>query len=371
MALQNISCEEVVMKAAVCYEFGKPLVVEEIDIDPPQRGEVKVRLVTTAVCHSDIHDIRGDFGGELPFVPGHESAGYVEEVGEGVTSVKPGDPVVASLLSSCGKCFYCVTGRPHMCEAQWPLDKDSRLRDKQGKRLRKVMKMGSFAEHIIVTESQVVPVPEEMPLDRAALLACGVITGFGAVVNRAQVEPLSSVVVIGTGGVGLNSVQGAAISGAYPVIAVDISDFKLAAARDFGATHTVNAGSKDAVETVKKLTSGRGADYVFVTVGSIAAIRQGFSMSAPRGVTVVVGLPPVKESIALSPFEFAKSERTLTGSHMGTTRLSIDIPRLVALYQAGRLKLDELITGRYPLEQINEAIESVERGEALRNVIMF
>jgi S-(hydroxymethyl)glutathione dehydrogenase/alcohol dehydrogenase len=210
-----------------------------------------------------------------------------------------------------------------------------------------------------------------MPLDRAALLACGVITGFGAVVNRAQVEPRSSVVVIGTGGVGLNSVQGAAISGAYPIIAVDMLDSKLAAARSFGATHTVNAGSKDAIEAVKQLTSGRGAEYVFVTVGSTAAIRQGFSMSAPRGTTVIVGLPPVKENLTFSPLEFIKDERTLTGSYMGTTRLSVEIPQLVALYQAGRLKLDELITGRYPLEQINEAIESVERGEALRNVIMF
>jgi S-(hydroxymethyl)glutathione dehydrogenase/alcohol dehydrogenase len=370
-ALQNILYREVMMKAAVCYEFGKPLVIEDVDIDPPQKGEVKVRLNTTAVCHSDIHDIRGDFGGELPFVAGHESAGYVEEVGENVTLVKPGDPVVVSLLASCGRCFYCMTGRPHMCEAEWPLDKESRLRGKRGQSLRKMVKVGGFAEYVIVAESQAVPVPKDMPLDRAALLACGVITGFGAVVNRAQVEPRSSVIVVGTGGVGLNSVQGAAISGAYPVIAVDVSDSKLEAAREFGATHTVNAGRKDAIEAVKQLTSGRGADYVFVTVGSTAAMRQGFLMSAPRGMTVMVGLPPAGESLTFSPFEFIKDERTLTGSFMGTTRLRVEIPQLVALYQAGQLKLDELITGRYPLEQINEAIESVERGEALRNVIVF
>lgn len=359
------------MKAAVCYEFGKPLVIEEVDIDPPQKGEVKVRLHTTAICHSDIHDIRGDFGGELPLVAGHEAAGCVEEVGESVTLVKPGDPVVVSLLASCGRCFYCMTGRPHMCEAEWSLDKESRIRDKRGHSIRKMVKVGGFAEYVIVTESQVVPVPKEMPLDRAALLACGVITGFGAVVNRAQVEPRSSVVVIGTGGVGLNSVQGAAISGAYPVIAADISESKLESARMFGATHTVNAGRDDAIEEIKKLTSGRGADYVFVTVGSMAAIRQGLLMSAPRGMIVIVGLTPIKESLSISPFQLIFGERTLTGSYMGTTRLRVEVPQLVTLYQTGRLKLDELITGRYPLEHINEAIESVERGEALRNVIVF
>ncbi len=359
------------MKAAVCYEFGKPLVVEEVDIEPPRKGEVKVRMAATAVCHSDIHVIRGDIPLPLPFIAGHESAGYIEEVGEGVTSVKLGDPVVASLLASCGKCLYCRTGRSHMCEAQWYRDKESPFRSKEGKSLLQMTKIGSFGEYTILHESQVVKIPEDMPHDRASLLACGVITGFGAVVNRAKVEVMSSCVIVGTGGVGLNSVQGAALSGAYPVIAVDMLDTKLEAARAFGATHTVNAGSDDAIDAVKKITGGRGADYVFVTVGSIAAIRQGFLMSAPRGMTVMVGLPSIKETMSFSPFEFIKDERVLTGSYMGTTQLQLEIPKLVALYQNGILKLDELITGRYSLEQINEAIESVERGEALRNVIIF
>jgi S-(hydroxymethyl)glutathione dehydrogenase/alcohol dehydrogenase len=211
-----------------------------------------------------------------------------------------------------------------------------------------------------------------MPMDRASLLACGFITGFGSVVNRAQVKPLSSVVVIGVGGVGLSAVQGAAFSGAHPIIAVDILDYKLEAARTFGATHTVNsAKEKDPVEAVKQLTAGRGADYVFITVGSAAAIKQGFLMSGPRGMTVIVGLPPPKESLSFSPMEFTFGERVLTGSQMGSTHLKVDVPKLVALYQAGRIKLDELITDRYPLERINEAIEAVEKGEALRNVIVF
>ena len=359
------------MKAAVCYEFGKPLVVEEVTLDPPQRGEVKIRLAATGICHSDIHDIKGELPGPLPFVGGHECAGYVAELGEGVTSVKPGDPVVVTFLSPCGKCVYCVSGFPHLCQAEWRLDRESPLRNRRGQRLAAKVKVGGFAEYVVVEECQVVRIPGDMPIDRAALLACGVITGFGAVVNRMQVKALSSVVVIGAGGVGLNAIQGAAFVGAYPVIAVDILDTKLAATRTFGATHTVNASKEDAVNAVRRLTSGRGADYVFVTLGSIAAIRQGFAMTGPRGAAVIIGLPPASEKLTLAPLEFVRDERTLTGCFMGSVRPSIDIPHLVELYQAGRLKLDELITGRYPLEKINEAIASTERGEALRNVIVF
>lgn len=357
------------MKAAVCYEFGKPLVVEEVDIDHPHKGEVKVRIGATAICHSDIHAIKGELGGSVPFVPGHEAAGYVEEIGDGVTSVKAGDTVVVSLLTSCGCCFYCRTGRSYLCEADWPLSRERRLHNKRGEGLRAMVRVGSFAEYVIVDQSQLVVVPEEIPIDRAALLACGVITGFGAVVNRAQVKPLSSVVIIGIGGVGLNSVQGAAFSGAYPVIAVDVLDYKLEAARTFGATHTVRADDKDAVKQVQQLTGGRGADYVFITVGSTAAIQQGYSMSGPRALIVVVGLAPRTEKLTVPTF--FGGERMLTSSIMGTTRLSVDVPRLVALYQGGRLKLDELITKRYSLGRINQAIASVEKGEALRNVIMF
>ena len=358
------------MKAAVCYEFNKPLVIEELDMDKPRKGEVKVRLAATAVCHSDIHFINGDLGGKVPFVPGHESSGYVDEVGEGVTSVKVGDPVVVSLLRTCGECLYCRTGRPNMCEAKWPLDTESRIRNKKGQAVGHGIRVGSMAEYAMVDRSQVVPIPANMPMDRAALLACGVITGFGAVVNRAKVQPLRSVVVIGVGGVGLNSIQGAAISGAYPIIAVDMVDSKLEAARRFGATHTVNGSKeKDPVAVVKEMTSGRGADYVFVTVGVTAAVRQGLSMLGRQGMEVIVGL--ATDALSSSPMEYIDGEKMLTGSFMGTTNLSVDVPKLVTLYQAGLLKLDELITGRYPLAKVNEAIDSVKKGEALRNVIVF
>jgi S-(hydroxymethyl)glutathione dehydrogenase/alcohol dehydrogenase len=296
------------MKAAVCYEHGKPLVVEDISIDPPGKREVKVRMAATAICHSDIHVLRGELIPQVPIVAGHESSGYIEEIGEGVTSVNPGDPVVIALVANCGHCHHCLTGLPHLCQFEWPLKTQSRLHNKKGQSLAQMVKVGSLAEYTI---------------------------------------------------------------GTYPVIAVDILDSKLEAAKKFGATHNVNAKMGDPIKAVQDLTSKRGADYIFITVGSVAAMQQGFKMSAPRGTTVLVGLPPPNDTLALSPFEFIGTERVLTGSFMGSTNLQVDIPMLVELYQSGKLKLDELITHRYSLEQVNEAIESVESGEALRNIIMF
>lgn len=359
------------MKAAVCYETGKPLVIEDVDIAPPEKGEVKVKMAATAVCHSDIHLIRGEIPWKIPCIPGHESAGYIEEVGEGVTTVKKGDPVVASLLISCGKCLYCTTGRPHLCNTTWRRDTESPYHNQKGEPLSQAFRIGSFGEYTILDESQVVKIPGDMPLDRASMLACGVITGFGAAVNRAKVRPMSSCVIIGVGGVGLNAIQGAAISGANPVIAIDISDKKLEAAKVFGATHTINSSKVDAVEAVKEMTDGLGADYVFITVGSVEALTQGFNMTANCGMTVAVGLPKMQDTITLSPFPFIMGERVLTGSFMGTTTLQTDIPKMIKLYQSGILKLDELITDHYPLEKINEAIDAVMEGKALRNIITF
>jgi S-(hydroxymethyl)glutathione dehydrogenase/alcohol dehydrogenase len=363
------------MQAAVCYEFGKPLVVDEVELDPPKKNEVRVRLAATAICHSDIHVIRGDLKerwGKLPYVAGHECAGYVEEAGENVTAFKPGDPVVAAVLRNCGECNFCKSGLPHLCMLMREPEAVSPLRNKKGQRLTRHEKLAGFSEEVLVDKTQLAKIPPDMPLDRAALLACAVITGFGAVVFRAQVKPFQSVAVIGTGGVGLNAIQGAAFAGAYPIIAVDVADSKLKAAGTFGATHTVNAGSTDAIDAVKRLTDGDGADNVFVTVGVADAIRQGFMMSGTRGTTYIVGLPPLeKSSFTFSAYDFIAREKNLGGVFLGSTNLSIDIPHLASLYQTGRLKLDELITNRYPLARINEAIESVERGEALRNVIIF
>jgi S-(hydroxymethyl)glutathione dehydrogenase / alcohol dehydrogenase len=358
------------VKAAICYEHKKPLVVEEINIDPPKKGEVKVKIAATAICHSDIHFFTGELPQPPPFVGGHESAGWVEEVGEGVTGFKKGDPVVLSLIVSCGKCKFCQTGRPNLCSSAFPMDTETRMHNKKGQDLAMLIKTASFAEYTIVDQSQLVKIPADMPMDSACLLACGVITGYGAVVNRAKVSPGSSCVIIGTGGVGLNSIQGAAISGAYPVIAVDVVDSKLEAAKKFGATHSINSKNVDAVKEVQQITGG-GADYVFITVGSCPAIVQGLDMCATGGMAVAVGLPNVTDTITLSSFPLTRFEKILTGSFMGGTVLQQEIPKLIALYKAGKLKLDELITHRFALEDINKAIDQVVKGEALRNVIIF
>src|SRR5437588_9381683 len=259
------------MRAAVCYEPGKPLIIEDIDIEPPQSGEVKVRLVATAICHSDIHALHGDWKANFPVVAGHEAAGIVEEVGENVTLTAPGENVVVSLLRSCGRCFYCMQGQSNLCNGTFALDTESRLHNKQGELIYQGIRTAAFAEYVIVDQSQVVTVPHTIPLEKAALLACGVITGVGAVVNTGQVKPGSCVVVIGLGGVGLNAVQGAVLAGASTIIAMDLIESKLEAAKIFGATHTLNAQQEALALQVRELTSGRGADYVFVTVGSTTA----------------------------------------------------------------------------------------------------
>jgi Zn-dependent alcohol dehydrogenase len=346
-------------------------VIEEISIEPPKAGEVKVRMAATAICHSDIHLIRGEWGGEVPVVAGHEGAGIVEQVGSGVGLVREGDHVVVSLLRACGRCRFCTTGAPHLCEGTFALQSESRLRNERGQTILQGIRTAAFAEYVIVDQSQLVPVPNAMPLESAALLACGVITGLGAVVNTAQVTAGSSVAVLGVGGVGLNAIQGARLVGAHPIIAIDLIDTKLQTALAFGATHTVSAMRDDVQTSVSEITGGRLADYVFVTVGNIAAAELAYSLTGKRGAIVFVGVPDWVSKVPIPMGLTIVSEKTITGSFMGTTRLSVDVPWLVALYEAKRLKLDELITARYALHQINEAIVSTESGAALRNVIIF
>ena len=359
------------MKAAVCYTHGQPLVVEDVTLEPPRFGEVKVRLVATGICHSDVHLIRGEWGGSTPVIAGHESAGIVEELGAGVTRVKVGDAVVVSLLRSCGCCDYCMAGSPYQCQGHYALDTDERIHNTRGELIYQGINVGGFAEYTVVDQSQLVRVPADMNLEAAALLACGVITGFGAAVNTGGVTQGSTVVVIGTGGVGLNAIQGAALAGARRVIAIDILESKLQAATRFGATHTINATQQDTSAEVQKMTNGQGADFVLVTVGSKAAIQQSFDLVRRSGTVVIAGLPPLEDAVTLPVFSFVTSSSRLMGSSMGSTRLQVDVPILIDHYQRGKLLLDELITGRYPLDRINEAIASTERGEALRNVIVF
>ncbi|MBN2239648.1 MAG: Zn-dependent alcohol dehydrogenase [Dehalococcoidales bacterium] len=359
------------MKAAVVNEHDKPLDIEDVVLADPKEGEVRVKIAATAICHSDVHDIKGELPGPTPFIPGHESAGYVDEVGPGVTAFKPGDPVMVSLLSSCGACYFCVTGLPHLCTEKFAPLPYARITKKDGSPIDQKGKVAGFAEYVLVSQSQLMKVPDGMPLTSACLMSCGVMTGFGAVINRAKVPPMKSVVVMGLGGVGINSIQGAAIAGAYPIIGVDVLDEKMENAKKFGATHGVNAKAEDAVKQIRELTDGRGADYVFVTVGAVSAISQGMDMTGVRGTTVVVGLPPIKDQLCFSPMGIIATEKSLIGGFMGSTNMKTDIPKMIDLYQAGILKLDELVTATYPLEKVNEAIESTASGKALRNVLVF
>jgi S-(hydroxymethyl)glutathione dehydrogenase / alcohol dehydrogenase len=363
------------MKAAICYEIGKPLVIEEVALDPPGKGEVKIRLAATAICHSDIHAIKGEHGNiQLPAIAGHEICGYVEETGESVTYVRPGDKVIASIIpEGCGQCYYCRVGLSSQCTTnRLFLYGKGKYVNKKGQRITQYAgAVAGFAEYATIPEVNLVKVPEDLPVDRACLLACGVISGFGAVLYRAKVAANSSIVVIGCGGVGLNAIQGAVFAGAYPVIAVDVRDKKLETAKVFGATHAVNARTeKDPIKKVHELTYGRGADTVIVAVAGIEILRQGFMMSARDGTTVIIGHGWGEQLSAFTPLDFMMGKK-LTGSAMGAVRLRIDIARLIELYRVGRLKLDELISGRYPFEKINEALASSEKGDVIRNVIMF
>jgi Zn-dependent alcohol dehydrogenase len=328
-------------------------------------------VVASGICHSDVNVVKGDERAQLPIILGHEAAGIVEEVGEGVTHIKPGDRVGAGLWRSCGHCFYCISGYPSNCETPHALDREIRAHDQKGDPVKLGMRVACWAEYAVVDHSQIVPIPDDMALETAALVGCGVITGVGAVINTAHVEAGSHVVVIGMGGVGVNAVQAARLAGARTIVGVDVLDAKLEVGRSFGATHLVNAAREDSVGAVRGLTEGRGADYVFVTAGNSKTMAQAFEMIRKRGTCVLIGLLPAGETAPLPVTRIALTEGRVIGSYLGSSRLNVMVPQLLDLYRQGRLKLDELVTARYQLDQINEAVEIVHRGEAVRNVIVF
>ena len=359
------------MRAAVCRVFGQPLTIEEIACDPPGAGEIEVKLAACAICHSDILYAEGAWGGELPAVYGHEAAGIVTKVGGGVLDLGPGDHVVVTLIRSCGHCQSCAAGAPVTCETPLPLDLKSPLRDRSGQPLVQGLRAAAFAEVVVVHASQAVAIPKDVPLDSAALIACGVITGIGAVTNTARLHLGETAVVIGAGGVGLNAIQGAALAGARSVIAIDTVPEKLKAARRFGATHALSAAEPALLQQIKTITGRPGADHVFVTVGVRAAFIQALSLASRSGSIVLVGMPASGVTIELDPGAIASDNQRILGSKMGGSVIHRDIPQIVALYRQGRLKLDELISNRFSLEQINEAIASSKSGTVLRNVIVF
>jgi S-(hydroxymethyl)glutathione dehydrogenase/alcohol dehydrogenase len=363
------------MKAAVLYEPNKPLVIEDLKLAPPKAGEVRVKVAANGCCHSDLHVMTGDMRMPLPIVLGHEGAGIVLEVGPGVSSVKEGDHVVLSFSPVCGHCFSCTQGAPHLCETRPKsmgtlLDGTTRLQ-KNGSEIFHFAFLASFAEETVVPESCAIKIRDDMPLDRACFVGCGTMTGVGAAINTAQVQPGTTVAVIGCGGVGLNVIQGAALAGARQIIAIDLLPNKLDFAKTFGATHFVNPAKDDAFKAVMDLTGGRGVDYGFEVISTAKTIELAFKMTARRGTCTIVGVSPEGARVSLNPNVFTMMEKRLIGSYYGSTRPRIDMPRLVELYLEKKIKIDELVSRTFSLDQVNEAYDLLKNGEVARSVVKF
>jgi Zn-dependent alcohol dehydrogenase len=362
------------MKAAVLNDYGAPLDLEEVQIDAPRAGEALVRIGATGVCHSDYHVIKGEWKYPLPMILGHEAAGVVEAIGAEVTGIKPGDHAVLSFRPACGVCRLCAMGRSVLCEGRTGerfkmFDGTARVH-RNGEDLQVLGRVGSFAEQVVVPAEQVVPVSKDVPMEVLALIGCAVTTGVGAVINAAKVEPGSTVAVIGCGGVGLNVIQGATLVSAGRIIAVDLLDNKLEYARQFGATDTVNAANGDAVERVRELTGG-GVDYAFEVIGNGKTVEQAIQMTRAAGTACIVGMAPQGTRSTFDPLMFVNKETKLIGTWYGSARPRIDFPRMIELVQQGKLKVKELISRRYTLDQINEGFERLGRGEVARGVIVF
>lgn len=350
---------------------NQPLTIEEVQVDLPKSHEVLVRTSAVGVCHSDLHHIEGLYPTDVPSVLGHESAGVVEKVGAEVSYVKPGDHVITCLSVFCGHCGMCTTGRPFSCAnpetARGP-DQAPRL-SQNGQPVNQFYELSSFAEQMLIHEHALVKVNPEMPLDRAALIGCAVTTGFGAVINTAAIEVGSTVAVIGCGGVGLSAINGAEIAGAGRIIAIDVKDSKLQLAKHFGATDTVDASRHDPVKAVKELTAG-GVEYSFEALGLKQTSEQAFQMLRRSGVATIIGMVPVGDMIEIHGADLLNDKR-LQGSNMGSNRFRVDMPRYVDFYLTGKLRLDDMISKRVSLQDINQAFDEMKGGEIARSVIVF
>ena len=360
------------MKAAVIYEPHVPLKVEELDLEDPKQDEVRVKLAGGGVCHSDYHRMDGHSAiGNSPLVMGHEGAGIVQKVGPGVTDLAPGDHVIFSLASPCGRCRNCTVGRPNLCEGHprggGTMPDGTTRFSKDG--VPYYHGLATFAEETVVLADSLVKIRDDIPVEKACLIGCGVMTGVGAVINRAKVEAGSMVAIFGCGGVGLNAVQGAVLAAASKIVAVDKLDFKLDKASEMGATHLVNADKEDPVKRVLEITDG-GADYAFEVIGFPEVVRQAFESIRPGGTAVMVGVPPQGADVAI-PAQPLFRDRTLMGNYYGSGRPRVDFPWLLDLYMDGRLKLDELITKYRPLEEINEAFDDMVKGITARTILTF
>jgi S-(hydroxymethyl)glutathione dehydrogenase/alcohol dehydrogenase len=363
------------MKAAVLYETNKPLVIEEVDIDPPKAHEVRVKVAAAGVCRSDLHFMKGEAIISTPAVLGHEGSAVVQEIGEGVTSVAPGDHVILCFAPYCGHCTSCLTGHPNRCDTHQQasgkmFDGTNRIHV-GGQDLTQMAKLACFAEEAIVPETGVAKIDASVPMGVAALIGCSVTTGVGTAIYSAEVTPGSTVAVIGCGGVGLNVVQGARIAGATRIIAVDINDAALEFAGKFGATDTVNAKHGDAVKAIRDLTGGAGVDYAFEAFGSSETITTAFEAARKGGTAVIAGLAPVGDPAAIDGVMLVRQEKTLKGAYYGASRPTLDFYRMLDMYQSGALDIDNLITRTYSLDQINEAYEELDRGVVGRGIIAF
>ena len=359
------------MKAAVLYATKAPLVVEDVELDEPSAGEVLVKLMAAGVCHSDWHIVKGEWSRHPPpIILGHEGAGIVEAVGPNVVNLHEGDHVILTLCANCGRCDVCQSGWPNLCEQR--VEPSSRPRVKAtGTPVDQLMGLGTFASYTVVPEIAAVRVDKDIPFAQAALVGCGVVTGVGAAMNTARVQPGAAVAVFGCGGVGLNCMQGSAIAGATTIIAVDLLDTKLELAREFGATHTVNSSREDPVERIKELTGGSGAHYAFEAIGLVEApFVQSIECTRRGGMTVWVGHAPDNTPVTIDAISLAY-EKTIRASLYGSARPQAEFPRLISLYKAGKLKLDELVSRRFSLDEINGAFEALGKGEVARSVIAF
>ncbi len=361
------------MKAAVMRANHAPLELEEVGIDDPGPGEVLLKTVASGICHSDLHVIEGSLPMPPPCILGHEPAGIVEAVGEGVVDFAPGDHVIGCLTSWCGVCKFCTEGRPYLCPTQFagrPEGSKPRLVDAKGDPLMQFANLSSFAEQMLCPQRSLVKIRDDMPLDRASLIGCGVTTGLGAALNTVHVRAGSSVVIIGCGGVGLAAIQGARIVGASRIIAVDAQSWKFDLARKCGATDCIDATDGDAVAAVHALTGG-GVDFAFECIGLVPTVQQAVAMTGRGGTTVLVGVVPITELVPVSAADLTLQEKKITGSYMGSNRFRFDMPKYIDFYLDGRLFLDEMISSRIALEDVNEAFDHMRKGEAARQVIVF
>ncbi|HEX4205904.1 MAG TPA: Zn-dependent alcohol dehydrogenase [Ktedonobacteraceae bacterium] len=365
-------------RAAVQYAPGEPIRVEEIELDPPGVHEVQVRMVAAGVCHSDYHVVTGELPSYLPMALGHEGAGIIEALGPGVTNYHVGDHVVLSFMPSCGICPACTSGHANLCDrgtARVPgalLEGTYRMHNQAGTNVGQFCFVSTFSEHTVVPDISLVPIHEHYALNRAVLVGCGVLTGVGAAIHRARVQPGSTVAIVGVGGVGTNIVQGAALAGARTIIAVDIHDFKLQKALELGATHTVNSRTTDPVREIRTMTDGLGVDYAFDAIALSETTSQAYKALAKNGVLVIVGLAPATQlALPIAPLNLVLTQKTIMGVLYGDARPRNDIPTMLKMYESGKLKLDELVTRTYTLDQINEAYADMVAGKIIRGVIEF